>query len=38
MLLTMPKELSKPIAKATDAQLQNIVKYIRVLQQANGLF
>jgi mono/diheme cytochrome c family protein len=28
----------KPVPKATDAQLQNIVKYIRALQQANGLF
>ena len=28
----------QPVPKATDTQLQNIVKYIRALQQANGLF
>lgn len=27
-----------PVPKATDAQLQNIVQYIRALQHANGLF
>ena len=34
----MPSELSKLVSKATHAQLQNIVKYIRALQQAKGLF
>jgi len=27
-----------PVPKVTDPQIQNIVKYIRALQQANGLF
>ncbi|MBT5107528.1 MAG: cytochrome c [Rhodospirillaceae bacterium] len=27
-----------PVPKVTDPQLENIVKYIRALQQANGLF
>ena len=33
----MPRDLSKPVPKATDTQLQKTGNYIRELQQANGL-
>jgi hypothetical protein len=28
----------KPVEKVTDAQLETIVKYVRALQKANGIF
>jgi hypothetical protein len=28
----------KPVEKVTDAQLKTIVRYVRALQRANGIF